>query len=58
MGEVEGMSVGAKRGSGGWCLGRVRRRGVERQHMNGARVHRGDKMEGIGADSSVQKERG
>lgn len=47
VGEVEGMGVGAKRQSGGMVAGPLRGRGVERQHMSGARVHRGDKMEGM-----------
>lgn len=39
------MSVGAKRGRGDGGEGATRGWGVERQHMSGARVHEGDKME-------------
>ena len=49
---MEGMSVGGKeaeRGDG--VVGYSGRRGgVERQHMRGARVRRGDKVEGMRDD--------
>ncbi len=50
VGEVEGMSVRAERESGGWLVKAKAYEGVERQHMSGARVHRGDKMEGTRND--------
>lgn len=50
MGEVERMSVGAMRESGGWWQGATAWEGAKRQHMSGARVHRGDKTEGTRDD--------
>lgn len=59
MGEVEGMSAGAKKREWGMVVrGSSVGRGVERQHMTGARVHRGDKMEGTRHDSSMPQDRG
>lgn len=42
--------LGQRDSDGGMVAGPLRGWGVERQHMSGARVHRGDKMEGMWGD--------
>lgn len=57
VGEAEEMSAWARRESGGWWWGVLRRRGPERQHMIGARVHKGDMMERTRHDSLLPWEK-